>query len=501
MPTGWAIILQRQGAGAGTGSWSSSLPRSAELVTAALGVLKSGAAYLPLDPELPPARLAAMVEAARPLAVIAGPSSKLPRTAGGGHWVDWVADRAAIQACPATRPDAPVTENHLAYAIFTSGTTGTPKLVGVEHRNISNLLAYAAAELFDPADWAWVPFSDAVSADSCVHQIFFTLAMGAGWCPSRSWGRWRLRRSCRALPGSARLRPRSNGCSTPSACRPRPACSESARKPPRPALLARLRAQPGIRELYNFTDRPRRPFTAPSPGCSNSPASPVVRPATWAASSAVRCAGTRCHVLDTRGEPVPLGVPGELVIAGLGVARGYLNDPGLTRERFIAEPGNPRRARLPRPATRPGGIPTASWSFSARRDTQIKIHGVRVELGGDRSAPACHSRGRAGGRDGRAHFRMMTGGWWRMWSCRRQRFSPARSATSSGNVSPTTVVPSTVVRLEALPLTLAGKIDRQRLPQPSVAPELGRRCPDGHGTPAGRHLVPGAAPVRRGRGG
>ncbi len=450
------------------------LPRRAELVTAALGVLKSGAAYLPLDPELPPARLASMVEAARPLAVITGPHCKVPRGPGGKTWVDLTADRDAIAACPGTPPEVVAADSHLAYAIFTSGTTGTPKLVGIEHRNISSLLAYAATELFDPADWAWVPFTDGVSADSCVHQIFLTLGLGGRLVPLPELGavatspfllrftwfsatpisfQWVF--DTFGLPPSARV------------------LGVGAEATP-PALLARLRAQPGIRELYNFYGPTEATIyctisrlfeladqAAASAGPSRHVGRIIGRPV----------AGTRCHVLDARGQPAPLGVPGELVIAGIGVARGYLNDPGLTRDRFIVEPGNPA-GRAYRTGDQARWHPDGQLEFLGRRDTQIKFHGVRVELEEVEAhllafpnvAQAVVTAVPAPDGDRRlVAYVVMPAAAFQPGQIRR--FLRKRLAN--------TVVPSTLVRLDALPLTLAGKIDRQRLPHPILTEEAG----------------------------
>ncbi len=450
------------------------LPRSAELVTAAIGVLKSGAAYLPLDPELPPARLAAMVEAAGPLAVITGPGCTLSRTAGCDRWVDCVADRAEIHACPDTCPEASTAGSHLAYAIFTSGTTGTPKLVGVEHRNISNLLAYAATELFDPADWAWVPFTDAVSADSCVHQIFLTLGLGGRLVPLPELG---------AVAASPFLPQFTWFSATPISFQwvfdtfglpPSARVLGVGAEATPPALLARLRAQPGIRELYNFYGPTEATIystisrlfeladqAAVMPGPARHVGRIIGRPV----------AGTRCHVLDARGQPAPVGVPGELVIAGIGVARGYLNDPALTLDRFIAEPGNPS-GRAYRTGDLARWHPDGQLEFLGRRDSQIKIHGVRVELeeieahllAFPQVAQAVVNAVPAPDGDRRlVAYVVMPPAAFQPGQIRR--FLRTRLAN--------TVVPATLVRLDALPLTLTGKIDRQRLPHPSFTEEAG----------------------------
>lgn len=470
------------------------LPRSAELVTAILGVLKSGAAYLPLDPELPAERLAAMVAAASPLAVVTGPGSNLPRSANGPAWVELKADRAAIDAHPDTRPEVLTAPGQLAYAIFTSGTTGTPKLVGVEHRNISNLLAYATTELFRPADWAWVPFTDGVSADSCVHQIFVTLALGGRLVPLPELA---------AVATSPFLPQFTWFAATPTAFQwvfdtfglpPSARVLGSGAEPVPPSLLNRLRARPEIRELYNFygpteatiysTIAPLFQLAARADQSDSEPSGP---PRNLGRIIGRPVAGTRCYVLNPRGGLAPVGVPGELVIAGCGVARGYLNDPVLTRDRFVAEP-HPPGGRAYRTGDQVRWHPDGQLEFLGRRDTQIKIHGVRVELEDIES----HLRAFPGVRQAVVKVTGSPGEETRLLAyvvMPAAEFQPHLIRRFLRQRLPNTIVPSTVVRLDALPLTPAGKIDRRRLPESAESAEAAAAARAGAATDTERQLL------------
>lgn len=449
------------------------LPRSPELVTAILGVLKSGAAYLPIDPATPSERLVMMLGAARPWSVITAFGFQLPSSDASPLQVVLEDDHGRINTLPVGPPASLAAPGHLAYAIFTSGTTGTPKLVGVEHRNVSNLLGFATAELFRPADLACVPFTAAIGFDVCVHQIFATLAHGGTLVPladltalggSPCFGHFTylggtpsiLQRVCDAgvFPPALRL------------------VGVGAEVTP-PQLLERLRTHPSIREVYNFYGP-----TETTIYCTVARLIQPVEPPAGDAGLAERnlgrligrpIAGTRCLVLDERGEQVPVGVPGELVVAGAGVARGYLNDPSLTGIRFVAEPGDGSGNGR---AYRTGDL--VRWhldgqlEFLGRRDSQVKINGVRVELeeieSHLRAVPqvthaAVIVKSPTHGTAQLAAFVVMPASAFDSSAIRR--FLRGRL--------PQALVPPTVVRVEALPLTATGKLDRQRLLQFEVA--------------------------------
>ncbi len=454
------------------------LPRSTLLVTALLGVLKSGAAYLPIDHSMPPERLALMIRTARPLAVIAGCGVKIPHDDIGGTWIDLDTDQAMLAACPDMRPESAARPTDLAYAIFTSGTTGTPKLVGIEHRNILNLLAFALAELFVPEDLACVPFTSSVAGDGCVQQVFAALALGGTLVPFPdllTLGSSPFFRRFTWLGASPALLQRfSETFGLPPAVR---LVGVGAEVTP-PALLERLRAHPSIREIYNFYGPTEATVYCTVARLAQAAAGPAGLsdggPRNLGRLIGRPVANTRCHVLDAHGRPVPLGVTGELVVAGAGVGRGYLNDPGLTRERFVDEPGQTGgHSRAYRTGDLVRWHPDGLLEFLGRRDTQIKVSGVRVELEdieshllafpGIAQAAVTNEARPDGGRRLVAFVCAPSAG-----------FDPVAIRRFLRGRLPNTLVPGALVRIDAMPLTLAGKVDRQKLPQPETAPSAGR---------------------------
>ena len=153
------------------------LPRSAMTIAAILGVLKSGAAYFPLDVTMPKARLKGLLDDAHPVAIITDEvhARTLPAIPAPLVFMDEEQETLSL----ASSPELPrIRGSQLAYVIPTSGTTGRPKLIGVEHRQTANLLAYATQYLLQPDDVRCVPFIDSPSADASVSQIFTTLALG-----------------------------------------------------------------------------------------------------------------------------------------------------------------------------------------------------------------------------------------------------------------------------------------------------------------------------------
>ncbi|HEY1380282.1 MAG TPA: amino acid adenylation domain-containing protein, partial [Gemmataceae bacterium] len=307
------------------------LERSADWVVAALAVWKAGGAYLPLDPRYPAERLALVLRDARAPVLVtrADVADRLPPSEAKVVRLD--ADADTIARRPATDPGVDVTPDHLAYVVYTSGSTGVPKGVMVRHGGLSNLLgALRRAMGCGPGDRFLAIGTPAF--DVHVLEVWHALAVGAelviGGPDAAADGRVLARAVRQSRPTVLQATPATwqllltagwDGDPTITAV----AGGEALTPDLAAALLPRVRA---LWNMYGPTE-----VTVAATWCrvtrSDRPV-PIGRPID----------NTRAHVLDGRGEPVPVGVAGELYLAGAGVARGYLGRPDLTAERFLPEP-------------------------------------------------------------------------------------------------------------------------------------------------------------------
>ncbi len=337
-----------------------SLPRSPELVIALLAVLRAGAAYLPIDPDLPAERIRTMLDDARPVVV-------LDRNA------------AVHDLHPAeTPPDVPLTPATPAYVIYTSGSTGRPKGVVVPHRGIVNRLLWMQHEYGLRADDVVLQKTPA-SFDVSVWEFFWPLITGATLVVARPGGHRdpgylaRLIRQTAVttvhfVPPMLRAflaEPAAAGCRSLR----RVICSGEA-LPGDLATAAREVLGAGVHNLYGPTEAS---VDVTSYACPPGPlrSVPIGRPV-W---------NTGTYVLDARLRPVPPGVPGELYLAGVQLARGYLHRPGLTAERFPADPHGPAGTRMYRTGDLARWNADGTLDFLGRADHQVKIRGFRIELG------------------------------------------------------------------------------------------------------------------------
>jgi amino acid adenylation domain-containing protein len=457
------------------------MERSAELVVVLLAVLKSGAAYLPVDPEYPAERIAFMLGDARAVLLVcdraaAGrvPAGDVPRTV-----VDDPVTAAAVAALPGARlgdgeRTAPLVAAHPAYVIYTSGSTGRPKGVVVTHHNVARLMAMTGG-WFDtgPGD-VWALFHS-YAFDFSVWEMWGALAAGARlvvvpYLVSRSVAEFRK------LLAAERVTVLSQ---TPMAFYQLMGVWEDggelalryvifggdALDCARVARWARaVRGAPVLVNMYGITET-----TVHVTGH-------VVEPAADGAASVI---GTpipdlRAFVLDSRLGLVPPGVAGELYVAGAGLARGYLGRAGLTGERFVACPfgtGGERMYRtgdLARWAVRPG---EGGWQleYLGRADDQVKIRGFRIELG-EVEAVLAGLPGVAAAavtvREDQPGDRRLAG---YVVPAAGAVLDPAGLRAAAGRVLPGYMVPAAVVLVGELPLSPAGKLDRRALPAPRYA--------------------------------
>ncbi|HKV12758.1 MAG TPA: amino acid adenylation domain-containing protein [Thermoanaerobaculia bacterium] len=452
--------------------------RSLEMVVGLLGVLKAGGAYVPLDPAYPQERLAFMLEDSGAPVVLAGASvlDRLPR--GTTRVMALGEEGEDGPEVWATDAELPVEPGHLAYLIYTSGSTGRPKGVAIEHRSAAALLAWAR-EVFSDEEIAAVFASTSICFDLSVFELFVPLTRG---------GRVVLGADALELPGLPAAREVTLINTVPSALSellrmnavpPSVRAINLAGEPLRRALVDRIAALgtgARVMNLYGPSeDTTYSTFAEVSQRTSEEPR--IGRPVS----------GSAAYVLDRDGQPAPLGVAGELYLAGAGLARGYLGRPELTAERFVPDPfGREPGGRLYRTGDLVRQRREGDLDFLGRIDHQVKIRGFRIELGEIEAAllaQPCVREAVVLVREDRPGDRRLVA------YVAGDAVEPTLLRERLGERLPAYMVPALFVQLSALPLTPNGKVDRRSLPVPEgERPELrsGFLAP---GTPAEQTLA------------
>jgi amino acid adenylation domain-containing protein len=443
--------------------------RTAEMIVGLLGILKAGGVYLPLDPAYPPERLELLVEdalAGQPRAVLLAGAGLAEGLAGlevlGVRIVEMEPGEAEQP------PIVPVHPGNAAYVIYTSGSTGRPKGVVVTHDNVVRFITSTLARLGLGADEVWAAFHS-FTFDFSVWEMFGALASGA-----------RLVMTPREVAISSRdllRRLAETGVTllnqTPSALHQLIATEEE-ETPPRLALrrvliggeavdarrLARWLDQPNLRlsVVYGITETTvLSTFLPLSPADTARPGIRIGFPLPEAA----------IVLTGPRGELVPLGVPGEILIGGTSVARGYLGRPDLTAERFVPDPfSGEAGARLYRSGDLARRLPDGDLEYLGRIDHQVKVRGYRIELGEIEAALVRHPAVRTGA----AAVRELGPGdpGIVVWYVPVPDVEPAAAElrTFLQRSLPEHMLPAAFVRLDALPMTSSGKVDRKALPSP-----------------------------------
>ena len=454
------------------------LERAPEVPVALLGVLRAGAAFVPLDPASPPGRIAAVLadSGARVLLTQARLAGRFGEFEGevvvlDGEWSD---APALEDGRSGSAPDP----HSAAYVIYTSGSTGTPKGVVVEHRSLANhALASVEAYGIGPGDRV-LQFAS-LAFDASLEEIFPALIAGATVVlrddealrsiPTfldrcEAWGVTVL-----DLPTAfwheltAELS--RGGAELPRAVRLTVIGGERA-LPERVAAWRALLAAPRLVNSYGPTEATVVATLADL--TAGGGAEDDGLPAT--VSIGRPAANARAYVLDAAMHLLPVGARGELYLGGAGVARGYLGRPDLTAERFVPDPfaGEPG-ARLYRTGDRARFRRGGELEFAGRADQQVKIRGFRVEPGEVEAALARLP----GIRDAAVTTREDEPGRVRLVAYvipeREGSAEPEALRAALGASLPGYMVPSALVLLDALPLTPSGKLDRRALPEPEAA--------------------------------
>ncbi|WP_228828528.1 non-ribosomal peptide synthetase [Nocardia beijingensis] len=470
-----ARMLIGLGAGPET-SVAVGLPRSVESVLAVWAVAKSGAAFVPMDPEYPAGRIAYMLTDSGAAAGITL-SRWRDRFPGSVRWL--VLDEPAVEAELAGFPAAPVSDqertrpvraDHAAYVIYTSGSTGEPKGVVVSHKGLANLVDDQRTRL-GVGPGTRVLHAASPSFDAAVLEYLWAFATGGQLviAPPTVYGGDELAQILtRERVSHAALTPTALATVDPAGLGGLGTVVIGGEEPP-PELVSRW--APG-RRLFN-TYGPAEATIQTDAG------RPLVAGEAVTTGSPIR--GVQEIVLDTWLRPVPVGVVGELYLAGPALARGYRNRMGTTASRFVANPfAGPgqrmyRTGDLVRWLRSPTGHLTLD--YLGRTDFQVKIRGFRIELGevesallayaGVAHAVAAVRRGAVTG-DRLIGYVVPESGV-ELDTAAVREFAAERLASH--------MVPATVVVIDALPMTANGKLDRTALPEPDFTPRAGSRPP------------------------
>jgi pristinamycin I synthase-3/4 len=438
--------------------------RTVGMVAGLLGVLKVGAAYVPLDPAYPAERLAFMLADTAARVVLADASTAALVPAGV---VVVRVDDPSLDELPSDAPAPLAHPENLAWVIFTSGSTGWPKGVMIRHASAAAFLAWMRAE-FPLAPGERVLGATSVSFDVHVAEIHFALASGATLV---------LVRDALSLAEPGAAEGLAHAAMVPSAAAellrmgalPAGLRTLVLGGEPLPAALARdVHAATGVQRLANgFGPTEDTTYSTVATVPLGAERITVGRPV----------GGGRAYVLDRRLEPVPVGVPGELWLAGAGLARGYLDRPALTAERFVPDPfSTVPGARMYRTGDRARRLASGELESLGRLDEQVKVRGFRIEPGEVEAALTTHpavsravvaARGEGAGRRLVAYVVPRDGG-----------VDVASLRAHAASLLPEHMVPGAWIELDALPLTPSGKVDRRALPEPDVAPtDAAREAP------------------------
>ncbi|MFI2411781.1 amino acid adenylation domain-containing protein [Streptomyces sp. NPDC018947] len=447
------------------------LPRSADLTTALLAVMTAGAAYVPVDPQHPADRIEYMLTDGDPVLVVTLTSlaGRLPDQIAEPVFLDSpevvqaLARHSGAEVTDADRR-TPLTPDHPAYVIYTSGSTGRPKGVVVGHRGLGSLAAWQADHLGVSPDSRVGQFA-APSFDAAAWETVMALLNGATLVLTPADGPV----LGDALTAFLRERAVTHATLTPTALSG--ADPESAPE----GLTLVLAGEAVPRDLVARWAPGRRVVNAYGPTettvCATA-SGPVDGTVTPPIGGPV--ANTRVYVLDGALNLCPVGVAGELYVAGTGLARGYLRRPGLTAERFVADPFGEPGDRLYRTGDVVRWRPDGGLEFVGRRDDQVKLRGFRIELGEIEAVvsdcPAVDSAAVVV-REDRPGIRQLVAYVVPDGDADR---TPETVRAHAAERLPEYMVPQAVVVVDALPLTVNGKLDQAALPAPEFGGDTGR---------------------------
>lgn len=429
--------------------------RSVEMIVGILGILKAGGAYVPMDPAYPKERLTLMLDDSQARILVTEEKLVGKLDAAQIKVVSVDKDRNRIAEESGFNLISGVAQKNLAYILYTSGSTGKPKGVAIEHRSAVAFLHWAIS-VFTLARFKGVLASTSLSFDLSVYEIFAPLACG---------GAVILAQNVFQLPGLVAANEVTLTNTVPSQItellrlKGIPASVKTinlAGEVTTTALVRKLYDLGTVKEVFDLYG-PTEDTTFSTFALRDTDRAMIGRP----------ISNTQAYILDPHLQPVPIGVVGELHLGGAGLARGYLNRPELTAERFIANPFSTEPdARIYKTGDLARYLPTGEIEYWGRIDNQVKLRGIRIELGEVESTiseyPTVRDVVVLAREDQPDEKRLVA------YVVPNEGSSTAESALRSylKQRLPAYMVPSAFVELEKLPLTPNGKIDRKALPFP-----------------------------------
>uniref|UniRef100_UPI003B3A91E7 amino acid adenylation domain-containing protein n=1 Tax=Longimicrobium sp. TaxID=2029185 RepID=UPI003B3A91E7 len=437
------------------------LARGIEMLVSMLAVLKAGGAYVPLDPAYPAERLEFTVRDARVGVLLTQESLRgvLPVPDGVRVVsVDAAESVGEIARESAENLDLHVSPRGLGYLIYTSGSTGIPKGVAIEHRSAVVLLSWAR-ELHTAEELGGMLACTSISFDLSVYELFLPLSLG---------GRVIIVENALALPSAPAADQVRLLNTVPSAA----AALLKGGGIPSGVRTVNLAGEPLRTELVDalYAHGVERVIDLYGPSEDTTYSTFTPREAGARATIGRPIANTRAYVLDARMQPVPAVVPGELYLAGRGLARGYLGRPSLTAERFVPDPfGAEAGGRMYRTGDRVRWTAEGVLEYLGRLDHQVKVRGFRIELGEIEAVLRRH--------ESVADCVVMArgdGGEQRLVAYVAGEVETDALRAHVRRSLPEYMVPSAFVLLDALPMTANGKLDRKALPAPEYAADADR---------------------------